>query len=79
MQDIWETLSTTDVPPVPAEFDREVHHRLNDRLLWSQVAELVFLVVPYALVHMVQAVCGLLQFTWSGRFSTRSKDGAVEK
>ncbi len=72
MQDLWETLSTTDVPPLPAEFDREVHHRLNDRLLWSQIAELVFAVLPYALIHLAQGVCGLLLFTWSGRFPTRS-------
>ena len=45
---------------LPAEFDREVHHRLNDRLLWGQVAELVFGVLPYALAHMVQAACGWL-------------------
>ena len=74
MQDLWESLSTTDVPPLPAEFEREVHHRLNDRLLWSQVAELVFAVLPFVLMHMAQAVCGLLLFTWSGRFPARSRD-----
>ncbi|HVC97936.1 MAG TPA: hypothetical protein VND64_29970 [Pirellulales bacterium] len=74
MQDLWETLSATDVPPLPAEFDREVHHRLNDRLLWGQVAELVFGVLPYALAHMVQAACGWLLFTWSGRFPTSSRN-----
>jgi hypothetical protein len=72
MQDLWESLSTTEVPPPPAEFDRGVHHRLNDRLLWGQVAELVFGVLPYALVHLGPAVCGFLVFTWSGRFPARS-------
>lgn len=74
MQDLWEALSATDVPPPPAEFDREVHRRLNGRLAWSQVAELVFGVMPYALAQMAQAVCGALLFTWSGRFPTSSKN-----
>jgi hypothetical protein len=74
MQDLLETLAATVVPPLPAEFDREVHHRLNGRLLAGQVAELVFNVLPYALGHLVQALCGLLSFTWSGRFPAEKKN-----
>ncbi|HUY33285.1 MAG TPA: hypothetical protein VMV69_10935 [Pirellulales bacterium] len=77
MPDLWKTLSATHVPPLPAEFDRKVHRRLNDRLLWGQVAELVFSVAPYALVHLAQAACGLLLFTWAGRFPTRSKNDST--
>ena len=74
MQDLWESLSTTDVPPLPVEFDRSVHHRLNDRLLWTHLAELVFVVLPYVLVHLGQAMCGWLRFTWSGRFPADPKN-----
>jgi hypothetical protein len=72
MQDLREILSATEVPLLPADFDRAVHHRLNGRLLAGHVAELVFAVLPYALGHLVQAVCGLLSFTWSGRFPAGS-------
>ena len=36
-------------------------------LVFSQAAEVVFQVLPYALAHFVQALMGLAAFTLSGR------------
>jgi len=66
--DLFEQLAEDDVPPVPADFDRKVHARVNDSLLSVHLTEFVFRVVPYALGHFAQATIGLLIFTLCGRF-----------
>jgi len=47
-----------------------VHQRVNHALLLGHVAELGLRVLPYALVHMAQALFGLAALTLSGRFPT---------
>ena len=66
--DIFEQLAQHDVPPMPTDFDRQVHHRVNDSLLGVHVTEFVFQVMPYALLHFAQAVMGLAMLTLSGGF-----------
>ena len=66
--DLFELLAEKDVPPVPADFDRQVHSRVNDSLIAVHVTEFVFQVVPYAILHFVQAVIGLVGFTLAGEF-----------
>ena len=68
--DLLELLAATEIPPVPADFDRDVHQRVNHALLLGHVAELGLRVLPYALVHMAQALFGLAALTLSGRFPT---------
>jgi hypothetical protein len=72
--DLFELLAEKDVPPVPANFDREVHSRVNDSLLAMQVMEFLFQVVPYALLHFGQGVIGLVGFTLAGGFPHDSRD-----
>lgn len=69
-QDLLERLRETEIPPVPADFDRDVHQRVNDALLLAHVAELGLRVLPYAFVHMAQALFGWISLTFSGRFPT---------
>lgn len=75
--DLLERLAESEIPPVPADFDREVHERVNDALMLGHFAEFGLRVLPYALVHMAQALIGLLTLTLSGRFpadaSTRDR------
>jgi hypothetical protein len=75
--DLFEQLAERDIPPVPADFDRQVHTRLNDSLLGVHLTEFVFQVVPYAFWHFSQATIGLFVLTLSGGFphdrSDRSK------
>jgi hypothetical protein len=66
--DLFEKLAEKDVPPVPVDFDRQVHARVNDSLLGVHVTEFLFQVVPYGLWHFAQATIGLFVLTLSGRF-----------
>lgn len=71
--DLLEQLSAGDVPPPPADFDREVHRRLNRALTAGHMVEFAFEVVPYALGHLAAALLGFVVFTLSGRFPTGTK------
>ncbi len=66
--DLFEMLAEKDVTPVPADFDRLVHERVNHSLIGVHVLEFVFQAIPYALVHFVQGVIGLVGLTLSGGF-----------
>lgn len=73
--DILDRLAESEVPPLPAHFDRSVHQRLNQVLLVGQAAELLFRTLPYALAHFAQGVIGAVVFTLSGQFPvSRPKD-----
>lgn len=73
--DILDRLAEREVPPLPANFDRSVHQRLNQVLLVGQVAELLFRTLPYALGHFGQGLLGAVVFTLSGQFPvSRPKD-----
>lgn len=66
--DLFEMLAEKDVPPVPTDFDRQVHARVNDSLIGIHVLEFVFQAVPYAMLNFAQALIGLFGFTLSGGF-----------
>ncbi|HVU85870.1 MAG TPA: hypothetical protein VHD36_01015 [Pirellulales bacterium] len=66
--DIFEQLAEKDVPPVPSNFDRQVHDRVNNSLFGVHITEFLFQVVPYAILHFGQAVIGLAALTLSGVF-----------
>ena len=66
--DIFEQLAEKDVPPVPSDFDRQVHERVNNNLFGMHITEFLFQVVPYAILHFGQAVVGLAALTLSGGF-----------
>ncbi|MES1213806.1 MAG: hypothetical protein ABUL64_04390 [Singulisphaera sp.] len=69
--DIFEQLAEIaerDVPPVPSDFDRQVHERVNDTLFSVHLTEFLFQVIPYAILHFGQAVIGLAALTLSGGF-----------
>ena len=66
--DLFEKLAEKDVPPVPVDFDRQVHVRVNDSLLGVHITEFLCQVVPYALGHFLQATIGLLVLTLCGGF-----------
>lgn len=75
--DLLEQLAQSEIPPVPADFDRDVHERVNDALTLGHIAEFGLRVLPYAFVHMAQALIGFISLTLSGRFpaseSTRDR------
>lgn len=72
--DLLEQLAEREVPPVPAELNRQVHQRLNRALLIAHVLDFVFEGVPSLLGHFVPAVGHLLGSTLSGRFEADHRD-----
>lgn len=75
--DLLEQFARSEIPPLPADFDRHVGERVNRALVLVHVAEFGLRVLPYAFVHMAQALTGFVTLTLSGRFpadpSTRNQ------
>ena len=74
--DLLDTLSEQPVPVPPEELARDVHHRLNPRLLILQLAEFALRAVPFAFYHFVRALAGAAVFTATGRFISEGEDDA---
>ena len=74
--DLLEQLARHEVPPPPpsATFDRDVHRRVNHTLAVLYVAEFGLRVLPYALLHFMRAVGGLIGFTITGQFRSVKQD-----
>lgn len=68
MNDPLEQLALLEVPAPPAEFDRQLHRRVNHRLLVQHVADLVLHAMPWAMLCLVQALLGLVRFSLTGKF-----------
>ena len=68
MDDPLEKLALLEVPEPPAEFDRQLHERLNQRLIVQHVADLVLRVMPWAIFELGRAAVELFGFTLTGRF-----------
>ncbi|HWA97800.1 MAG TPA: hypothetical protein VG713_04885 [Pirellulales bacterium] len=72
--DIFDQLSSVDVPPPPATLDRDVHCRLNHRLLTVQLVELFTQTAWFAFRHFARAFVGLCVFTVSGKYVEDRRD-----
>jgi hypothetical protein len=70
---LLEQLAELEIPPPPAEFDAQLHDKVNRSLLLTQVAELIAGAMPWALLHFGRAVIGFVVFTVTGRYETKSK------
>ena len=68
MNDPLEKLALLEVPEPPAEFDRQLHRRLNQRLIVQHMADLLLRAMPWAILEMARAALGLFGFTLTGRF-----------
>jgi hypothetical protein len=54
--DLLQQLAEIEVPAMPDDFDRNVHQRLNARLLGAHVAEVSLRALPFAFLHFVPAL-----------------------
>jgi hypothetical protein len=68
---LLEQLAEIEVPTLPAEFDRKVHRRLNHRLLLSHLADLAVRGLPFAFLHFLQALVGLVTFSLTGQHENK--------
>ena len=71
--DFLQRLAELDVAAPPAEFDRQLHHRLNQGLMIQQLLDLLVRGMPWALVQFGRAVLELVVFSISGRFADERK------
>ena len=71
--DFLQRLAELEVVAPPAEFDRQLHHRLNHGLLIQQLLDLLVRGMPWALLHFGRAVVQLGIFSLSGRFAADRK------
>ncbi|MBX3414065.1 MAG: hypothetical protein KF708_15365 [Pirellulales bacterium] len=65
--DMFERLADVEVPPLPEQFDEEVHTRVNRVLLVTHVAEFFLAGAPFALARFARALVGLIVFTVTGK------------
>ncbi len=73
--DLFEQLAELEVPPPPAQFDAQLHERVNRSLVIGQFIDLAVKALPWAFVHFARAVVGAIVFTLSGRYEPSSKTG----
>jgi len=71
--DFLDELARLDVPAPPAEFDNQLHQRVNQSLVVQHVADLVLGAVPWAALHFVGAALGAFAFTMTGRYPEHRK------
>ncbi len=74
MADLLEQLADLEVPPPPLHFDRQLHERVNRSLVISQAVDLLVSGLPWAMLHFARAVVGLIAFTLTGRYESKSKN-----
>jgi len=72
--ELFEQLARRDVPPAPAELNREAHQRLNRALLAAHLVDLAAGCLPYLAVHFLRAVADFLKTTFTGRFESDRRD-----
>jgi len=73
MPNLFEELAEQEIPPLPADFGKEVHERVNRTLVALQILDLLWRGLPLAFLHFGRAVIGLLVFTLSGKFPVEKK------
>lgn len=72
-QDLLSRLSETDVPPIPEEFDAEIHQRVNQRLVVSHVLDFAVEGLGYALLAWLEAVAATVGHMFSGQFQSSDR------
>jgi hypothetical protein len=66
--DFLERLADADVPPPPAEFDGQLHLRVNRSLLVVHLVDLICGAFPWAVLELGRALGGCVRFTLTGNY-----------
>lgn len=64
---LLKRLAEQRVPPPPETFETELNTRLNDRLFFLQLLDLVCRAIPYTFLEFGRALVGFVVFTFTGR------------
>jgi len=73
--DLFEQLAQNEVPPLPEQFDNEVHTRLNRVLLATHLAEFLLASAPFALARFARGFVDLIVYTATGKVDVDRRDG----
>ncbi len=71
---LLEQLAEVEVPPPPDHFDKQLHARVNRTLVAAQFVDLAVSGLPWALLQFAKAFVGLIAFSLTGRYETKSKN-----
>ena len=74
MSKLLEQLADLEVPPPPAQFDTQLHERVNRSLVTWQLVDLVVSALPNALMHFSRAFVGFIAFTLSGQYEAKKRN-----
>ncbi|HEY2827572.1 MAG TPA: hypothetical protein VGJ04_08235 [Pirellulales bacterium] len=74
--DLLEKLADLPVPPAPPPlvFDREIHKRINSRLIVGQTLDLLLRGFGFGIAHFFKAVLGLIRLTLTGKLDAPKND-----
>jgi hypothetical protein len=75
--DFLEQLAQLEISAPPAEFDRQLHQRMNRTLIVQHLVDLLFHGMPWAVLHFGRALAGLIALSITGRFD--DERGGQEK
>jgi hypothetical protein len=70
---LLEQLADLEVPPPPAQFDTQLHDKVNRALVITQFVDLFVSALPWALAQFGRALLGFVAFTVTGRYESKSK------
>jgi hypothetical protein len=70
---LFDRLADLEVPPPPAQFDKQLHERVNRSLVVSQMVDLAVNGLPWALLHFGRAFVAFIAFTLTGRYETTNR------
>jgi hypothetical protein len=70
---LLEQLADVEVPPPPAQFDTQLHDKVNRALVITQFVDLFVSALPWALARFGRSALGLVAFTVTGRYESKSK------
>ncbi len=78
-KNLLDQLAAREIPPLPEEFDRQIHERLNANLLVTHLADLLLRALPWACVHFGCTVIGAIGFTLTGKYPSPRPRGEQDK
>jgi hypothetical protein len=71
--DLLDRLGEVNVPPVPTNFETQLHDRVNNGLLAAQLADFVVRAMPAAFIEFAKALSYLLAISITGREPPRDR------
>lgn len=74
-EDPLRQLAQLEVPPLPEDFDRQLHQKINHGLLLTHLFDLLIRGLPFAVMCFSQAFMGLVMYSLSGRYSRPQNRG----